>query len=89
MRCISTSYFYPENPSQKEQETMEKSFIKYEQLYNKYVSVVVHNLLSYASALPVYDIEHCHELEKCLEEYSKFIYSMTHGGEELTKKLLG
>jgi len=68
---------------------MEKSFIKYEQLYNKYVSVVVHNLLSYASALPVYDIAHCHELEKCLEEYSKFIYSVTQGGEELTNNLLG
>ena len=89
MNLISTQYFFPEKPSEKEEETIEMSFIKYEEYYRKYISVIVHNLIFYASALPIYNIAHCHELEKCLEEYSKFIYSMTQGGEELTKKLLG
>ena len=89
MKYIYEIYFYPENPSKKELEVIEASFMKYEKYYKKYISVVVHNLIFYASALPVYDISHCHELEKCLEDYSKFIYSMTYGGEELTKKLLG
>ena len=50
--------------------------------------IIVQNLFFYASALPVYDIAHCHELEKCINKYAQIIYLKTQGGENLTEQAL-
>ena len=88
MHLLTREFAFPDNPSQTEQESIEKSFCKYEEYYKKYVMIIVQNLFFYASALPVYDIAHCHELEKCINKYAQIIYLKTQGGENLTEQAL-
>ena len=89
LELLSREFAFPENPSEKGLQTMELSFVKFEEYYRKYATMIVHNMLFYSSALPVYDIPHCHELQKCVEKYAQIIYLKTQGGEELTKQCLG